>query len=195
LPVPSGWQYENSPAQFQMAAKDGKSMMLFMLAPGKSLDEAAQTVIKNYSLQVSENNKTSINGNPAIAMISTQAAQSQTGQQAAATQNSIQVATWLIQYGSNIYAIHGVAQAANFGGNLGQFKSVAQGFKSVSDPNIINRQPERIRIKSAQRDGTLKDALKDNSQPDNKLDELAIINGMSLSDKVTKGMLIKTLSK
>jgi hypothetical protein len=64
LPVPSGWQYENSPAQFQMAAKDGKSMMLFTLAPGKTLDEAAQTVIKNYSLQVSENNKTTINGNP-----------------------------------------------------------------------------------------------------------------------------------
>jgi predicted Zn-dependent protease len=54
LPVPSGWQYENSPAQFQMAAKDGKSMMLFTLAPGKSLEEAAQTVIKNYSLQVSK---------------------------------------------------------------------------------------------------------------------------------------------
>jgi predicted Zn-dependent protease len=128
-------------------------------------------------------------------MIATQVAQSQTGQQAAATANSIQVATWLIQYGSNIYAIHGVAQAANFAGNVGQFKSVAQGFKSVSDPNIINRQPERIRIKTVQRDGSLKDALKDSNQADGKMDELAIINGMSLSDKVTKGMLIKTLSK
>jgi hypothetical protein len=41
----------------------------------------------------------------------------------------------------------------------------------------------------------LKDALKDNNQADGKMDELAIINGMALSDKVTKGMLIKTLSK
>ncbi|MCE7062420.1 M48 family metalloprotease [Dyadobacter sp. CY343] len=195
FPVPSGWQYENSPAQFQMAPKGGKSMMLFAMAEGKSLEEAAQTVVKNYGLQVSENNKTTINGNPAIVMISTQAAQTQSGQQAAPTQNSIQVASWVIQYGGNIYVIHGVAQAANFAGNLGQFKSVAQGFKSVSDPNILNRQPERIRIKTVQRDGSLKDALKDIGQPDNKMDELSIINGMGLSDKVTKGMLIKTLGK
>lgn len=195
FPVPSGWQYENSPAQFQMAAKDGKSMVLFTIAPGKTLEEAAQGVIKNYSLQVSENEKTSINGNPAIVMVSTQAAQTQTGQQAAPTANSIQVATWLIQYGGNIYAIHGVAQAANFAGSVNQFKSIAQGFKAVTDGNILNRQPDRIRIKTVQRDGSLKDALKDNNQSDKQMDDLAIINGMSLSDKVTKGMLIKTLSK
>jgi predicted Zn-dependent protease len=195
LPVPSGWQFENSPAQFQMAAKDGKSMMLFTLAPGKSLEEASAEVIKGYGLQVSENNKTTINGNPAIAMISTQAAQTQSGQQAAPTQNSIQVATWLIQYGGNIYAIHGVAQAANFGGILGQFKSVAGGFKALTDQNILNRQPDRIRIRSVQRDGSLKDALKDFNQQDKQMDDLAIINGMGLSDKVTKGMLIKTLGR
>ncbi|MCF2503829.1 M48 family metalloprotease [Dyadobacter sp. CY107] len=195
FPVPSGWQYENSPAQFQMGAKDGKSMVIFTIAPGKTLEEAAQATVKNYGLQVSENEKTTINGNPAIVMISTQAAQTQSGQQAAATANSIQVATWLIQYGGNIYAIHGVAQAANFGASAGQFKSIAQGFKSVTDGSILNRQPDRIRIKTVQRDGSLKDALKDNNQQDKQMDELAIINGMSLSDKVTKGMLIKTLSK
>jgi predicted Zn-dependent protease len=196
FPVPSGWQYENSPAQFQMASKDGKSMMLFMLAEGKSLDEAAQTVVKNYSLQVLENDKTTINGNPAIVMVSKQVAQSQSGQQQAqSAESTIQVATWLIQYGGSIYAIHGVAALPNFAANTGQFKSVAQGFKSVNDPNILNRQPERVRIKTAQRGGTLKDALKDNNMPDNKLDELAIINGMALSDKVEKGMLIKTLGK
>ncbi|WP_026629304.1 M48 family metalloprotease [Dyadobacter alkalitolerans] len=195
LPVPSGWQYENSPAQFQMAAKGGKSMMLFTLAPGKSLEEASAAVIKNYGLQVTENEKTTINGNPALVMIATQAAQTQSGQQAAPTANSIQVATWLIQYGGNIYAIHGVSQAANFAGSMGQFKSVAGGFKSVTDGSILNRQPDRIRIKTVQRDGSLKDALRDFNQQDKQMDELAIINGMSLSDKVTKGMLIKTLSK
>ncbi|WP_439557212.1 M48 family metalloprotease [Dyadobacter sp.] len=194
FPVPSGWQYENSPAQFQMAAKDGKSMMLFAMAEGKSLEEAAQNVVKNYSLQVSENSKTTINGNPAIVMISQQVAQSQTGQAQAAA-NAIQVASWLIQYGGNIYVIHGVAAPANFSGSINTFKNVAQGFKSVTDQNILNRQPERIRIKTVQRDGSLKDALKDNNQPDNKMDELAIINGMGLSDKVTKGMLIKTLGR
>ncbi|QRR02515.1 M48 family metalloprotease [Dyadobacter sandarakinus] len=194
FPVPSGWQYENSPAQFQMASKDGKSMMLFMLAEGKTLEAAADAVVKNYSLQVVESNKTTINGNPAIAMVSNQVAQAQGGQAQAAA-SSVQVATWLIQYGGNIYAIHGVSAPANFAGNADQFRSVAQGFKSLSDASILNRQPERIRIKTVQQAGTLKDALKSNGQPDNRFDELAIINGMGLNDKVEKGMLIKTLSR
>nr|WP_229236047.1 M48 family metalloprotease [Dyadobacter tibetensis] len=197
FPVPSGWQYENSPIQFQMAPKDGKSMMLFTLAQGKTLDEAAQGVIKGYNLQVSENTKTTINGNPALVMVSTVAQQAQSGQQQAAQTDasSTKVATWLIQYGGTIYAIHGVATAADFNSYAGQFKQVAQGFKSVSDPNILNRQPERIRIKSVQRTGTLKEALKDYNMPESKLSELSILNGMELNAKVEKGMLFKTLSK
>lgn len=196
FPVPSGWQYENTPAQFQMAAKDGKSMMLFTMASAKTLDEAAQEVAKNYSLQVSENNKTTINGNPAIAMVSKQAAQSESGQQTGTTpENTTQVASWLIQYGGHIYALHGVSSAAGFAGNVNQFKSVAQGFKSVTDQNILSRKPNRIRIKTIQRDQTLREALKENGQPDAALDEVAIINGMELTAKVQKGMLIKVLGK
>lgn len=192
FPVPSGWQYENTPAQFQMAAKDGKSMMLFTMGEGKSLDEAAQAVIKNYNLQVAENNKVTINGNPAIALISTQAGQQ--GQQQTA-ETTTKVASWLIQYGGNIYAMHGVATAATFNNHLNQFKSVAQGFRSVSDGNILNRQPERIRIKTVQSSGTLQQTLKDYNMPDSKLADLAILNGMELNARVEKGMLIKTLGK
>ena len=65
----------------------------------------------------------------------------------------------------------------------------------MNDPSILNRQPDRIRIKTVQRAGTLRDAFKENNQADGKLEELAIINGMQLTDKVDKGMLIKTLGK
>lgn len=189
FPVPSGWQSENTPAQFQMASKDGKAMMLFTLAEGKSLEEAAQAVIKNYSLQVSENNKVTINGNPAIALISKQVAQGQ----AAPAANAAQVASWLIQYNGSIYAIHGVSASTDFGSNFNQFKSVAQGFKALTDPSKLNREPERIHIKTVQNSGTLRDALKANNMPDGKMDDLAILNGMELSAKVDKGMLIKIL--
>ena len=190
FPVPSGWQSENTPAQFQMASKDGKAMMLFTLAEGKSLDEAAQTVIKNYGLQVSENNKTTINGNPAIVLISKQAAEGQ-----AAAANAAQVASWLIQYNGSIYAIHGVSAGNDFNANFNQFKSVAQGFKALTDASKLNREPDRIRIKTVQNSGTLRDALKSYNMADNKMDDLAILNGMDLSAKVDKGMLIKTLGK
>jgi predicted Zn-dependent protease len=59
----------------------------------------------------------------------------------------------------------------------------------------LNRQPERIRIKTVQRNGTLQETLKDYNMPDNKLGDLAILNGMELNGRVEKGMLIKTLGR
>ena len=40
FPIPSGWNTQNSPAQFQMVPQNGKSMMVLTLAQEKSLDEA-----------------------------------------------------------------------------------------------------------------------------------------------------------
>ena len=41
----------------------------------------------------------------------------------------------------------------------------------------------------------LEQALKAYGTTSDKLEELAILNGMQLNDQVTKGMLIKTLGK
>ena len=54
FPVPQGWKYQNSPQQFQMADPAGKALMMLTLAPGSSLQEAAQAVAKELSLQVAE---------------------------------------------------------------------------------------------------------------------------------------------
>ncbi len=44
--------------------------MILMLAKGSSLDEAAQNLVKELNLKVSENNRTTINSNPAYVLIS-----------------------------------------------------------------------------------------------------------------------------
>jgi predicted Zn-dependent protease len=51
---PAGWKLENSPFQVSMAPQDGKALMIFTHAQGKSLDEAAQTTIQQLKLEVSE---------------------------------------------------------------------------------------------------------------------------------------------
>ncbi len=52
FPVPSGWKPQNSPQQFQMAEPNGKAVQILTLAPGNSLDEAAQALAKELSLQL-----------------------------------------------------------------------------------------------------------------------------------------------
>lgn len=192
FPVPTGWQYENSPIQFQMAPKDGKALMLLTLAEGKTLDEAVSKTTQAYQLKVLESRRTTINGNPAIEMISEQVAQQG---QAQTAQNTVRIATFLIQYGGQIYAFHGMTYLATFNQYFNEFSKVAGGFKTLNDPEKLNRKPERVIIKTVNKTTTLKEALQEYNTPAARMEELAILNGMTLTAQVSKGMLIKTVGK
>jgi predicted Zn-dependent protease len=197
FPVPKDWQTENSPIQFQMAPKDGKSMMMFTVAQGKTLDEAAQNTVKQYSLQVSESNKTTINGIPAFVMVSQQQAQQQQGQQTQAQDPAkvVKIATWLLDYNGMILAFHGMALASDFNTNLSTFQQVALNFRTLTDPEKLNRKPERIAVKIVSQNTTFQAAMKGFGMADSRLEELAILNQLQLSDPVTKGTLLKAISR
>ncbi len=69
-----------------------------------------------------------------------------------------------------------------------------EGFRQLTDQSKINKQPERIRIKTVNKNITLEQALRNYSVPANRLNELSILNGMKLTDIVTSGMMIKIIS-
>jgi predicted Zn-dependent protease len=199
FPVPSGWQHENSPSQFQMADKDGKSAMILTLAKGNSLDEAAQALVQQLSLKVLESQRTTINGNPAIVMISQQQPQQQQGQpqpqQQTDPRNTLQIGTWLIQYNNAIYALHGLATAADFNNAFRTFQSVAGNFRSLTDPDKLNRKPERILVRAAPRDGSFREVMTAMGMTSNRVEELGVVNGMKVDDRVARGSLVKTISR
>jgi predicted Zn-dependent protease len=200
FPIPSGWAHQNSPIQFEMASKDGKAMMLLALGKGKTLEEAAQADAQQYSLKVLESRRTVINGNQALVMLSEQVPQQQQQQQqqAGAGQqgaNTVRVLTYLIQYNGVIYALHGLTYASLFNQYAPLFDRTAQGFKSLSDPDKLNRQPERVRVKRTTRVSTFADAMIQLGMPATRLDELSILNGMEKNSTVESGMLLKTISK
>ena len=194
FPVPKGWQYENSPIQFQMAPSDGKSLMMLTLGSGNTLEEAAQNIVKQYNFKVLENTKQTINGNPALVMISQQQAEQQQGQTTAQDpKTTVQIATWIIQYAGAMYVLQGMAYQNDFNSQFNTFKSVAGGFRSLTDQSKLNRKPERIIIKTVDRDGTFQQAMQALQMPSNRMEELGILNGMKPNDRVTRGMQIKTL--
>lgn len=196
FPVPSSWQAQNSPTQFQMAAKDGKSAMILMLAKGSSLDEAAQNLVKELSLNVLESSKTTIHGNPAYVLISRQQAQQQQGQQQAQDpKTALQIGTWLIQYNNAVYALHGLAAATDFTTSFGTFKQVAENFRSLSDPDKLNRKAERVFVKASPRDGSFREVVTALGLPANRVEEAGVLNGLKADDRVAKGALVKVISR
>jgi predicted Zn-dependent protease len=193
LPVPTGWKHQNTPQQFQMADPAGKGLLILMTAPGATLDEAAQAIAKQLSLQAAEApRRTTINGFPALAFVADQVQQDQqTGQQVA----GVRVLGHVIQDGKTLYAILGVAAPADFPAYAQQFSSVAENFQRLTDRDKLNRQPERIHIKKLTLRSNLSQALTANGVPEKRLEEMAILNGMQLNEQVNAGSLIKVVGK
>lgn len=194
FPVPLDWQTHNSPIQFQMASKDQKAMMILTLAPEKTLDEAANAVVQKHKLKVVDQRNTNINGLQAIIQVGDQVPENAQNAQVAA-QNTTRVMTTFIAYNGMNYLIHGVAGLTDFPQYERFFSNTMNGFRTLTDYNKINVTPNRIRIKTVYTDGTLLDALRAFNMPEKQHKELAIINGMELTDRVTRGMLIKTIGK
>ncbi len=193
FPVPQGWKTQNSPTQFQMASPDGNALMVLSLSAQKTLQAAAQEDAKQYSLVASDTRNTTINGLPAITVISDQVQQDQQTGRTVAT--GIKVATTFIQYNNLIYILRGVAQAANFNTYSATFGNVMKGFEPLTDAEKINRKPERVKIVTVEQQTTLADALKAQGMPAHRHEELAILNGMQLRDVLAAGTLIKVVAK
>jgi len=75
------------------------------------------------------------------------------------------------------------------------FLSTIRDFKELKDSEKLNRKPEVIRIKTVPQQMTAKAAFQQFNVPASRLEELAILNGMALSDKLAKGSLIKVIER
>ena len=186
-PVPSGWRTNNTPQQVQMAPTDNKALLQLVLAQGQSLNEAANNFLSQNKLQSVNQRNTRVNGFQALALTSEQVDEQ--------NQKVIRILSYFIQFNNLILQFNGMALREDFSRYERFFLNTMTNFRSLNDPSKLNVKPERIAIKTVAADGTLSQALTRLSVPSNRHSELAILNGMELSDRVQKGSLLKTVSK
>lgn len=192
FPVPQGWQYQNTPSQFQMAPADGKALITLTLAQGGTLNEAYQASIEQDQLKVVESSSVRVNGLPAIAAIADYIPVDQSGQQAG---DPLRLLLYFIQHGGYIYKMYGVSLQTDFNTYFSSFQNTMRGFNNLTDPVKLNKQPKRIKIVTASRNGTLQNLLIQNGMLQDNLDELALINGMELTDQIAKGTMFKIITE
>jgi len=181
FPVPQDWSLQNTPQQVQMAPKDGKALMMLTLAQGKTLKEAADGVAQQYSLEVSESEARTVNGLNAIRVMADQKQQ----------QNSLRILYYVIQQGEYFYLMLGASSLNDFPAYQGTFERSMTGFAPLTDQEKINRKPQRIVLKSASRNISFGDFLKENNVPTARWEEFGILNGFTLEDVISRGTLIK----
>jgi predicted Zn-dependent protease len=186
FPVPQGWQYQNTPQQVQMASPDGKALMILMLAQGNDLQQAANATLQQYQLQSISSRQTTINGLPAYQVEAQQ--QQQNG-------GVLRTLSTFIQYNNNIYHLIGMAMMTDYNNYGNTFLNTMEGFRTLTDQSKINRKPDRIRLRTTSQAATLDQVLRGYNQPANRLEELALLNGMLLTDRVPAGTMIKTIGQ
>jgi predicted Zn-dependent protease len=191
--VPAQWKVNNTPQQVQMADSQGQAFMIFTLAQGNSLENAAQAVLQNYGLTAIESKRDNVNGFNAIAMVADQAQQQQQQQQQQT--QSVRTLIYLIQYGNNIYTMIGASAKNNFNSYARLFQNVSMSFNQLTDQEKLTREAERVRIKTVEQSGTLQKILASYSVPEKRMEEIAVLNGMELNERVGQGTLIKVVER
>lgn len=186
FPVPANWNYQNTPQSVQMASKDGKALLMLTLGRGNSLQEAANAMVQQYKLQVVESREVNVNGLRALAVVADQAQQNG---------GVIRTLSYLIQYGNTIYHMIGVSAAADFNAYAQLFTNTMQSFRELTDASKLNKKPERVRIKTVTQAGTLQQVFRQFNVPDKRLEEMALLNSMRLTDNISSGTLIKIVSE
>ncbi len=191
-PVPNGYRVANSPQQVQMGPQNGKAVLILRLAQGNSAQAAASEFVQQNNVQLVSSNAQRINGLNAYAILGDVVQQAQQGQQTQQAQ-PIRVLASFIELGGNIYQLMGLSLKTDFGNYQRDFEFSISNFRPLTDAGKLNREPERIRIYTVPTAGTLQSALQRAGVPTDRLEELAILNGMNLTDRLPAGTLIKVV--
>lgn len=183
FPVPSGWQLQNSPQQVQMVPEDGSALVLFTLAKANSLSVAVDQALTNYQLEQTDRNTMTINGFPAI----------RAGIRQVTEQQSIAGELYMISYDNRIYSFLAITSSNDFPAYRSNLRLAPMGFERLTERSKLNKQPERVRIQSVTSTASLRQQFIKYDMENGRLEELAILNGMELTDQVLKGTKIKLI--
>jgi predicted Zn-dependent protease len=185
FPVPANWAVQNSPQQVQMAPEAGNALLSLSLARGASLEEVARQILEQNKLTLMESKNTTVNGLTALAMIADQQQQ----------QGTIRTLTYLIRYGDNIYNLMGISRDSDFNTLAPMFQSTMENFRELTDQAKINKQADRIRLITVGQAGTFEQVMRANNVEASRLQELSVLNGMNLDERVEQGMLLKVIGR
>ncbi len=184
FPVPVSWNLENTPQQVNIISPSKDAIIVLGLGHEKTLEEAADALVSRYGLQVKSAERTRIKDFEAVNLLAAQASQNQT----------LHLNIFLIKYNNLIYEFIGATTPQQFSQLVTVTEKVARGFSILTDPSKINVQPQRISIKEANTTITLANALAGEGVSKDKFNKHAVLNGMTLDQKMDKGTLYKVIT-
>ena len=185
FPIPAGWELRNTHILVQIINPNRDAVILFFLGSERTPAEAAKRFVAESGVGVIESDVLRINNLGAYRLIS----------QARSQQGLIYLLSYFIQKDARVYVFHGLTSANLFKKYHSAFKETMEQFKELRDPDKLNVEPARIRIRSVPRAGSLYQVLRAFGVSENMMEKLALLNGMRLNDQVPANARLKVIEQ
>ncbi|MDZ7343415.1 MAG: M48 family metalloprotease, partial [candidate division KSB1 bacterium] len=181
--VPAKWQVANQPTRVVMVNPEQNAAIQFSLGKGTNPQQAAETFVSQAKATVLQNQAIRVNNMPAYMLVTN--VQSQQG--------VLRLLSYFIQKEDKIYVFHGYTSSSLFDRVAPTFEQVMKSFDQLRNQAALNKQPQRVRILQVNQPGDLRQTLKSFGVKEEDLEELAILNGMLLEDKLQRGDVVKVV--
>jgi predicted Zn-dependent protease len=185
FPVPKGWTVNNMASQVQLASPTENASIVLMLDSASTASLAADQFISGNGAVVQTRQSLTINGYASQKLVSRLVSESDT----------LKVMSYFIPKDGTVYAFHGLSTPALYSQFADTFATTLGGFKKLTDSSKINVKAERLTVKSVGKAAILRSILKQGGIADNRLEEMAVMNGMQLDETVSAGTLVKIPAK
>ncbi len=185
FPVPAKWKLSHKPSQVQMVSEGEDAVVLLSATSAASSGEAARDFFSKTGATVIRSDGIQVNGLPSQRVTS----------EIRTEKAAYRLMSYFIEKGKRVFVFHGLTSVEKFQNYGPLFESTMHQFRELSDPRKIDVRPDRIRIHATRRSGTLEDALRSFNVPNEKLKEMALLNGGELSQIIPANTLIKVVEK
>ncbi|WP_319482429.1 M48 family metalloprotease [uncultured Draconibacterium sp.] len=191
FPIPKSWTLINSPLQVQIVPESKDAAMIFELSQEKDADAVAQKTISDLQLKLIDKSNVNLNGLNAVVTLSERVSQNDAGQE-----QVLKILSYFIKKDAMVYTFHGLCLDENFSQHKPAFESTMKNFARLTNASKLNIQPARIKVISINSASvSLKDAFDYYKVPQDKFEEMALLNNRKLTDELKRGDMIKILDK
>jgi predicted Zn-dependent protease len=164
---PRGWLVRNTrTAVIAIPPAGGAIMRLTTESSSLTPEEHARRLAEAPEVEAIESREKRIDGNPALQAV----------YRLADRDEGLMALVGLISFGQKVYQITGFTSGSDFPAMRGAFESAVTSFRELTEPELLNVEPNRIQLAKARQGETLRQLAAKAQNPGVSLQELARLN-------------------
>ena len=182
FPVPPGFQTINQPSQVVMIPENQQAVVVFKIEGAyTTARDAAEAFATQEGIQVVESGLGQAGGLTSRYVVA---------DGADADGNMLRIRMQYIEYAGSVFSFTGLTLQDTWSSYSGGFVSTMQGFRRETNPSVLNKQPNRVRLQTVRLTSDFRSLVAGAVED---VQSLAILNQVEQNDTLPVGTVYKTV--